>query len=217
MPGPIGVGRQQVSKNTNIQPSSSREAPNSNFEATRRSYGGFGAWILDLLWSLVFGAWNFSCPWSLELLWMLEVGAWSLARASVTYDRNPLEPPADSLSRSRNDAPRCRKRSSSRRVQSQSQQAQGSEPFQSRQFLRLCASLMLTSSKYSSQYGRSSCRGVAQKHVSTQCASPPSETRAFSMSLRYSSPAIEPWPSVPSEIARSSDFSFPALTRALTR
>src|SRR5207237_10639608 len=82
-------------------------------------------------------------------------------------------------------------------VQSQSQHAHGSVPFSCRQFRRECASLTLRSSKYSSQYGRSSASGGSQKQVSTHCATPVSFKRACSMSQRYSSPAMVPFPSVP--------------------
>ena len=41
--------------------------------------------------------------------------------------------------------------------------AHGSLPFSSLHVLRACASLMLSNSKNASQYGRSSCSGVAQK------------------------------------------------------
>ena len=107
--------------------------------------------------------------------------------------------------------------SSSCRVQSQSQQAHGSVPFSCRQFRRECASFTLSSSKYSSQYGRSSARGGSQKQVSTQRAVPSAAMRACSMSYKYSSPAIEPRPSVLSSIARRSDSPLPFLTRALMR
>src|SRR5437879_6513989 len=56
-----------------------------------------------------------------------------------------------SCRRFKNGSPRCCSRSSRRFVQSQLQQAQGSVPFQSRQFLWLCASLTLSRSKYFSQ------------------------------------------------------------------
>src|SRR2546421_207203 len=65
---------------------------------------------------------------------------------------------------------------------SRAEQAQGSAPFQSRQFLRWCASFTLSKSKYSSQYGRSSASGLGQKQVSTQCAAPSAHTRACCIS-----------------------------------
>src|ERR1700752_4452679 len=68
----------------------------------------------------------------------------------------------------RNGFPWLLSHSSSFRVQSQSVQAQGSSPLRSRQFLRAWASLTLSSSKYSSQYGRSSASGVVQKQTSSQ-------------------------------------------------
>jgi hypothetical protein len=52
---------------------------------------------------------------------------------------------------SRNDSPCSDNFSASRFVQSQFEQAHGSVPFSCRQFLRLCASLILSSSKYFSQ------------------------------------------------------------------
>src|SRR5256885_14734588 len=79
---------------------------------------------------------------------------------------------------SRNDSPWLRNFSSSFFVQSQSQQAHGSFPFSCRQLRRECASFTLKSSKYSSQYGRSSANGGSQKHVSTQVAAPALLTRA---------------------------------------
>src|SRR3954470_11296093 len=78
----------------------------------------------------------------------------------------------------RNDSPCPASFSSSFAVQSQSQQAHGSVPFSCRQFRRECASLTLTSSKYFSQYGRSSSRGGSQKHVSTHVAVPVGSRRA---------------------------------------
>src|SRR4051794_37566314 len=63
---------------------------------------------------------------------------------------------AFSRSRAKNDSPVLCSLASSLRVQSQSEHAHGSLPFRSRQFRRACASLTLTKSKYSSQYGRSS-------------------------------------------------------------
>jgi hypothetical protein len=96
------------------------------------------------------------------------------------------------LSRLRNGSPLWASRSSSCLVQSQLQQAQASWPFKSRQFLRECASFTLNSSKYSSQYERSSASGVGQKQTSTQRTVPASSSRACSMSSRYSSPATEP-------------------------
>src|SRR5262245_24150562 len=129
--------------------------------------------------------------------------AWTRGSASVRY-------------RARNVAkkgPPNRASFSSRRfVQSQSQHAQGSVPFSCRQFRRECASLTDNGSKYSSQYGRSSARGGSQKHVSTQCASPCASTRAISISYRYSSPAIDPQPSVPSAIAFASASAHPDFT-----
>src|SRR5436190_3369456 len=116
-----------------------------------------------------------------------------------------------------NDVPCVASRSSSFFVQSQSQQAHGSVPFSCRQLRRECASFTLSSSKYSSQYGRSSASGGSQKQVSTQIAVPDLSTRASRMLCRYSSPATEPRPSEPLLMARMSgrfllDFSF-ALTR----
>src|SRR5438034_10976150 len=75
-------------------------------------------------------------------------------------------------SSSKNDMPCDASRSSSFFVQSQSQHAQGSVPFSCRQVRRECASFTLSSSKYSSQYGRSSASGGSQKQVSTQVATP---------------------------------------------
>jgi hypothetical protein len=117
----------------------------------------------------------------------------------------------------RNDSPLDASFFSRRLVQSQSQHAQGSVPFSCRQFRRECASFTDNSSKYSSQYGRSSARGGSQKHVSTQRASPFASTRAFSIFSRYSSPAIDPRPSVPSAIALASAAAGPDLTRAFTK
>jgi hypothetical protein len=54
---------------------------------------------------------------------------------------------------------------------------------------------MLSSSKYFSQYGRSSASGDSQKQVSTQITVPDLSTRASRMLCRYSSPAMEPRPS----------------------
>src|SRR5882762_2960395 len=81
--------------------------------------------------------------------------------------------------RSRNDRPWPPNVSSNFCVQSQSQHAQGSVPFSCRQLRRECASCTLTSSKYSSQYGRSSASGGSQKQVSTQVATPSLFTRAW--------------------------------------
>jgi hypothetical protein len=67
-----------------------------------------------------------------------------------------------SRSQFRNDVPEFFSFSSSRAVQSQLPQAQSSEPFSSRHLRRSCASCTLASSKYSSQYGRSSCSAVGQ-------------------------------------------------------
>ena len=118
---------------------------------------------------------------------------------------------------SKNDAPLLASFSSSRFVQSQSQQAHGSAPFSCRQLRRACASLIASSSKYFSQYGRSSANGGSQKQVSTHRAVPSAATRACVMSYKYSSPAIEPLPSVFVSIARKSDSCLPFLTFALTR
>ena len=120
------------------------------------------------------------------------------------------------LNLARKDSPDCCSFSSSFFVQSQSQQAHGSLPFRSRQFPRACASLTLIKSKYSSQYGRSSWSGTLQKHTSTHCAVPSGFRRARCISSRYSSPAIEPLPSVPSSMALRNADSRPGLTRALT-
>src|SRR2546430_16938554 len=89
------------------------------------------------------------------------------------------DPPLPQLprSRSRNDSPWPRNFSSSLFVQSQSQHAHGSVPFSCRQFRRECASFTLMSSKYSSQYDRSSASGGSQKQVSTQVATPSPCTR----------------------------------------
>jgi len=103
------------------------------------------------------------------------------------------------------------------RVQSHSQQAHGSVPFQSRQLRRACPSLMVSNSKYCSQYGRSSARGVGQKQTSTHWAVPLLSRRARSISQRYSSPATEPRPRDRSRIAHSRSFPRPGFTRALTR
>src|SRR6266849_8024937 len=91
-------------------------------------------------------------------------------------------------SRSRNALPARRSFSSSRSVQSQSQQAHGSVPFSCRQLRRECASFTLSKSKYSSQYGRSSASGGSQKQVSAQVAAPASSTRACCTLCWYSSP-----------------------------
>src|SRR5438128_12579850 len=114
---------------------------------------------------------------------------------------------------SRNDSPLLRSLSSSLRVQSQSQHAHAWVPFSCRQLRRECASFTLSSSKYSSQYGRSSASGGSQKQVSTQIAVPDLSTRASRMLCRYSSPATEPRPTEPLLMARMSgrfllDFSF---------
>jgi hypothetical protein len=69
-------------------------------------------------------------------------------------------------------------RCSNRSVQSQSQQAQGSLPFKSRQRCRPWASCTRTNSKYASQYGRSSSSGTSQKQTSTQRAVPSWQSRA---------------------------------------
>lgn len=98
--------------------------------------------------------------------------------------------------RSKNDIPFDASFSSKTLVQSQSQHAQGSLPFSCRQLRRECASFTLTSSKYFSQYGRSSSSGWSQKQHSTQVAMPFWSNRACCMSCRYSSPAIDPFPSV---------------------
>src|SRR6266576_3542479 len=82
---------------------------------------------------------------------------------------------------------------------------------------RECASFTLISSKYSSQYGRSSASGGSQKQVSTQVATLKLSTRACSMLCRYSSPAIEPRPSARSSIACTRARSLPDLTAAFTR
>ena len=63
---------------------------------------------------------------------------------------------------SRNGSPDAFSFRSKRSVQSQSPQAQGSEPFWSWQLRRSCASCTRVSSKYRSQYSRSSCKGVVQ-------------------------------------------------------
>src|SRR5579864_1368558 len=76
---------------------------------------------------------------------------------------------------------------------------------------------MRVSSKYSSQYGRSSSSGVEQKQISTQRAVPSSSTRAFCISRRYSPPATEPLPKVASWMALRSARARPAFNRALTR
>ena len=119
--------------------------------------------------------------------------------------------------RVRNDSPELCSFSSSRRVQSHSEHAHGSVPFKSRQFRRACASLTLIKLKYSSQYGRSSSSGIRQKQTSTQCAVPSCVTRACCISQRYSSPATEPRPSLPSSIALSRASSLPGFTRAFTK
>src|SRR6185295_4236746 len=106
---------------------------------------------------------------------------------------------------------------SSRFVQSQPMHAHGSEPFSSRHALRACASLMESNSKNSSQYGRSSCSGVAQKQVSTHLTRPSASARACAMSRRYSPPAMEPSPSDPSSMARRSASRCPCLSRSVTR
>ena len=106
---------------------------------------------------------------------------------------------------------------SRRSVQSQSIQAQGSEPFWSRHRLRACASLIFSIRKYSSQYGRSSSSGMSQKQVSIHRTHPSGISRARCMSRRYSSPATEPAPSDPSSMALFNPRRRPALTRAVTR
>src|SRR6476660_4074099 len=72
----------------------------------------------------------------------------------------------------RNESPSPCSLDSSFAVQSQSQQAHGSVPFSCRQFRREWASFTVISSKYFSQYGRSSSSGGSQKPVSTQVATP---------------------------------------------
>src|SRR6266704_2239211 len=136
-----------------------------------------------------------------------------LCRGQAGYVRSPL------LVRSvcKNEFPCVASRSSSFFVQSQSQQAHGSLPFSCRQLRRECASFMLSKSKYSSQYGRSSASGGSQKQVSTQVAAPASSTRACCMLCTYSSPAIEPRPRVCWSIAWMRAGFFPGLTRAFTR
>src|SRR6267378_309679 len=94
-------------------------------------------------------------------------GVWCLYRGSLL-----------SRSLSRKDSPWPRNFSSNFCVQLQSQHAQGSVPFSCRKLRRECASCTLTSSKYSSQYGRSSANGGSQKQVSTQVATPSLFTRA---------------------------------------
>src|SRR5262249_10477363 len=134
----------------------------------------------------------------------------------------PLVTAHDSLaaadrSTSRNGRSRVLIHASSRSVQAQSQQAQGSEPSRSRQRCRPWASCTRTSSKYSSQYGTSSHKGVSQKQTSTQRTDPSRRNRAAVMLRRYSSPATEPAPRDWSSIASSSAASRPCLTRAVTR
>src|SRR5262249_35234576 len=68
----------------------------------------------------------------------------------------------DLRSFSRKEIPLEASRSSSFAEQSQSLHAQCSCPLRSRQRLRACASCTLSRSKYSSQYSRSSARGVGQ-------------------------------------------------------
>jgi len=53
-PYPDTDGRAKFSS-TNIQPPEKHQAKSSN-----DARGGFGAWSLDILWSLVLGAWIFS-------------------------------------------------------------------------------------------------------------------------------------------------------------
>src|SRR5207302_331725 len=91
-----------------------------------------------------------------------------IRRANTTAGREVIQLFSRFRRFSKNGSPLWATRSSSLRVQSQSQQAHGSVPFSCRQFLRLCASLIFANSKNSSQYGRSSASGVAQKQVSTQ-------------------------------------------------
>src|SRR6266481_5239939 len=117
----------------------------------------------------------------------------------------------------KNDSPCPWSFSSNFCVQSQSQHAHGSVPFSCRQLRRECASFTLSKSKYSSQYGRSSASGGSQKQVSTHAAIPAAFTRACCMLCMYSSPAIEPQPSVCWSIAWIRAGFFPALTRAFTR
>ena len=154
---------------------------------------------------------NDSCVrvWSLMIGDSLEIGCWDLEllKRACGSKRSIL----------RNEPPCVHSFCSSRLVQSQSQHAHGSVPFSCRQFRRECASLTRRSSKYFSQYGRSSASGGSQKQTSTQVATPFSLTRACSMSWRYSSPAIEPRPRVDSSIARRSACSFPDFNRASTR
>jgi len=100
---------------------------------------------------------KFDCWSSLEL----GVGVWCLYRGSFL-----------GRSVSRKDSPWPRNFSSNFCVQSQSQHAHGSVPFSCRQLRRECASCTLTSSKYSSQYGRSSASGGSQKQVSTRLRRP---------------------------------------------
>ena len=143
----------------------------------------------------------------------------TIATAAVTFGGREAiyESLFRELRSSKNDLPARASFSSSRLVQSQSQHAQGSIPFSCRHLRRECASFTDNKSKYSSQYGRSSARGGSQKHVSTQCASPFASTRAVSISIRYSSPAIDPRPSVPSAIVLASASAHPDLTRAFTK
>src|SRR5438128_2346884 len=100
-------------------------------------------------------------------------------------------------STSKKERPCPASRDSSRWLQSQSEQAQGSEPFKSRQRCRLCASCTRTSSKKDSQYGRSSAKGKSQKHTSTHLTLPCAQSRASCILRRYSPSATDPAPSFP--------------------
>src|SRR4051812_15404069 len=103
----------------------------------------------------------------------------------------------------RNDSPWVCSFCSNFAVQSHSPHAHGSVPFSCRQFRLECASVTWSRSKYFCQYGRSSSSGGSQKQVSTQVATPFSSTRACCMSCWYSSPAMDPFPSVSLSIALS--------------
>jgi hypothetical protein len=50
-----------VLKSSKFQAPSSRETSSSNHQVAMRA-GGFGIWMLVLLWSLEFGAWSFQIP-----------------------------------------------------------------------------------------------------------------------------------------------------------
>jgi hypothetical protein len=101
-------------------------------------------------------------------------------------------------------------------VQSHSQQAHGSVPFSSRQRLRKWASCTLTSSKYSSQYGRSSSSGVGQKQHSTQRTMPSERAGLRSCCAGIRRPPRNRRETAVLDGSQQVCF-FPGFTRAVTR